>query len=77
MSPSQPAGAADPDRFVAAVRRELPELALDRRDEEIADLGSEACASMRAKDQDTLSAYGVTPSQAQQLRTVARADLCP
>ncbi|MCW2137940.1 hypothetical protein BXY51_002483 [Actinoplanes cyaneus] len=60
-----------------AVRRQLPELAMDRRDEEIADLGSEACASLRTDDQDNLSAYGVTAAQARQLRGVARADLCP
>ncbi|WP_203740442.1 hypothetical protein [Actinoplanes cyaneus] len=74
---SRPAATGDPDRFVEAVRRQLPELAMDRRDEEIADLGSEACASLRTDDQDNLSAYGVTAAQARQLRGVARADLCP
>lgn len=68
----------DPDRFVAAVRAQMPELALDRRDEEIADLGSAACASLKIKNRDKLlSAYGVSADQATRLRDVARSDLCP
>ncbi|MFC3990575.1 hypothetical protein [Actinoplanes siamensis] len=63
----------DPDRFVAAVRAQLPELAMDRRDEEIEDLGAEACASSEMD----LSGYGVSAAQARQLRRVAQADLCP
>ncbi len=73
---SAPPAAGDPGRFVEAVRRQMPELAVDRRDEEIADLGTEACASMRGEDQDNLSAYGVSAAQADQLRVFARADLC-
>ncbi|BCJ46750.1 hypothetical protein [Actinoplanes ianthinogenes] len=72
-----PAASASPDRFVAAVRREMPELALDRRDEEIADLGDAACASIATGRQDTLAEYGISAAQAQQLRQVARTDLCP
>lgn len=69
--------AAGPDRFVAAVRQQLPELALDRRDEEIADLGAAACASLREGRQTVLTAYGVSPTQAHRLITVAHTDLCP
>jgi hypothetical protein len=68
---------AGPERFVAAVRREMPELALDRRDEEIADLGGQACSSIRSGRGEALTEYGVTAAQARQLRRVARADLCP
>lgn len=75
-SPS-PTATTDPDHFVAAVRTKIPELALDRRDEEIADLGTEACTSLRTKNQDNLAAYGVSAAQADQLLGMARADLCP
>ncbi|WP_436519795.1 hypothetical protein [Actinoplanes sp. HUAS TT8] len=74
---SSTAAAANPDRFVAEVRQKFPELALDRRDEEIADLGTAACASPKDQDQDTLSAYGVSAAQAERLRGVAKVDLCP
>ncbi|KUL27392.1 hypothetical protein [Actinoplanes awajinensis] len=69
--------AAGPGRFVASVRQQLPELAVDRRDEEIADLGVAACASLRDGRQTVLTAYGVSPAQAHQLITVAHTDLCP
>ncbi|WIM99163.1 hypothetical protein ACTOB_002807 [Actinoplanes oblitus] len=58
---------------MAAVRREMPELALDRRDEEIADLGTQACTSSTT----TLTSFGVSAAQARRLREVARTDLCP
>lgn len=74
VSPSTTPG---DDRFVAAVRQQLPELTVDRRDEEIADLGGEACASLRAQRPDTLAEYGVTADQARQLIGVAHAELCP
>ncbi|AEV83799.1 hypothetical protein ACWT_2642 [Actinoplanes sp. SE50] len=74
---SAPPPADNQDRFVAAVRQELPELAVDRRDEEIADLGSTACASAHGQEHDDLAAYGVSPEQARKLTDVARAALCP
>ncbi|GAA2705330.1 hypothetical protein [Actinoplanes palleronii] len=74
-SPAPPA--AGPGRFVASVRQQLPELAVDRRDEEIADLGVAACASLRDGRKTVLTAYGVSPAQAHQLITVAHTDLCP
>ncbi|GAA4602971.1 hypothetical protein BJY16_004442 [Actinoplanes octamycinicus] len=75
---SGPAAApGSPDRFVAAIRRELPELALDRRDEEIADLGLDACSPAAAGRQDELTASGVSAAQARRLREVALTDLCP
>lgn len=76
-SPAPSAAAPAADRFVAAVRQQMPEVALDRRDEEITDLGDEACASIRDEHRDTLTGYGVTPAQARQLIGVARAELCP
>lgn len=42
--------AAGPDAFVATVRDKLPEIALDRRDEEISTVAGQACADLAAGD---------------------------
>ncbi|PRY33460.1 DUF732 domain-containing protein [Pseudosporangium ferrugineum] len=40
--------AADPGAFIGTFREKLPELALDRRDDEIALIAEQACASLAA-----------------------------
>lgn len=74
-------GAASGDRFVAEVRDRLPELALDRRPEEITEMGGEACAGLAAGRQraavaETLQGYGVGADDARELVALAGADLC-
>jgi Protein of unknown function (DUF732) len=69
------------DRFVAAVQQKLPDVALDRRDEEVEDLGQQACAALGAGRSATAAAgevadEGVTPAAARALVGLARADLC-
>ena len=50
--------AAGPDAFVAAVRRALPEVAADRRDEEIAAVAEQACSELAdGEDADTVVAH--------------------
>jgi hypothetical protein len=74
-------GSAGVDRFVAAVQRKLPEVALDRRDEEVEDLGRQACAALGAGRSATVAAgevaeQGVAPSDARTLVGLAKDDLC-
>lgn len=74
-------GSAGVDRFVAAVQRKLPEVALDRRDDEVEDLGERACEALGAGRSATAAAgevaeQGVTPSDARALVGLARDDLC-
>jgi hypothetical protein len=69
------------DRFVAAVQQKLPGVALDRRDEELEDLGTEACDALSGGRSATAAAgeitdEGVTPADARALVGLARADLC-
>jgi hypothetical protein len=69
------------DAFVAAVQRELPDVALDRRDEEVEDLGQEACQGLAAGKKDAvvageISAEGVAPPDARKLVTLARTTAC-
>lgn len=68
-------------RFVAVVQQKLPGVALDRRDEEVEDLGQQACAALGAGRSATAAAgevadEGVTPADARKLVGLARADLC-
>ena len=75
-------GDAGLDRFVAAVQQHLPDVALDRRDEEVEALGQEACAGLRAGKTDTavageIGAEDVTPADARKLVTLARSTACP
>jgi hypothetical protein len=75
-------GSAGLDRFVAAVQRDLPDVALDRRDEEVEALGQQACAGLRSGKTDTAVAAEigeeeVTPADARKLVTLARSTACP
>jgi hypothetical protein len=69
------------DRFVAAVQRQMPQFVVDRRDDEVAELGEEACRSLAAGKRDTavaseITEYGVAASDARHLVTLARANAC-
>ncbi|MEV6843023.1 DUF732 domain-containing protein, partial [Actinoplanes sp. NPDC051411] len=75
------AGGAGLDRFVAAVQRKLPDVALDRRDEEVEDLGEQACSALKGGRSATAAAgevaeRGVTPADARALVGLAKDDLC-
>nr|WP_296073700.1 DUF732 domain-containing protein [uncultured Actinoplanes sp.] len=75
------AAAPSIDRFVAAVQRQMPQVALDRRDDEVAELGEEACRSLAAGKRDAavataISEYGVAATDARQLVALARATAC-
>jgi hypothetical protein len=74
-------GSAGLDRFVAAVRKKLPEVTLDRRVEEVEDLGEQACHALAAGRGATAAAgevaeQGVTPADARTIVGLARNDLC-
>jgi predicted lipid-binding transport protein (Tim44 family) len=75
-------GNAGLDRFVAAVQRQLPAVAMDRRDEEVEDLGQQACDSLAAGQNLTtvageISQQGVADMDARKLVTLARTTACP
>ncbi|GIF26020.1 hypothetical protein BJ973_003289 [Actinoplanes tereljensis] len=81
----KPAGAGTGDggldRFVAAVQNQLPAVALDRRDEEVEALGSQACAALAGGRKATavageLSAQGVKSADAAKLVALARTTVC-
>jgi hypothetical protein len=69
------------DRFVASVQRELPALAVDRREEEVAALGELVC-SARAAGKRTATVVaeiedaGVTEADARRLLTIAEDTAC-
>jgi len=70
------------DRFVEAVQRQLPEVALDRRDEEVEELGEQACDSLAAGEKDAAVAgeigeQGVASADARTLVALARTTACP
>jgi hypothetical protein len=74
--------APDLSRFVAAVRQELPEITVDRRDEEVATLGQQTCDAVAAGKKTAvvvreIRAQGVDGPQAQRLVTLARDTACP
>jgi hypothetical protein len=81
------AAGADPgphglDRFVAAVQVRLPDVALDRRDDEIADLGQQACDQLAAGKKTaavagSLAEPGVSDADARALVALARDTACP
>ncbi|MEU4626522.1 DUF732 domain-containing protein [Actinoplanes sp. NPDC023801] len=69
------------ERFLAAVRGALPEVALDRRNEEITEMGGEACDSLaagraRRSVVAELAEYGLPDSDARKLIALARSALC-
>jgi hypothetical protein len=77
-----PPHVAGPDHFLAAVQQKLPEVALDRRDEEVEDLGEQACQALATGRSATTAAgevaeQGVAPADARTLVALARNDLCP
>ncbi len=74
-------GSAGLDRFVAAVQRKLPEVALDRRDEELEDLGEQACGALKGGRGATSATgavvdQGVSPADARTLVGLAKDTLC-
>lgn len=74
-------GSAGLDRFVAAVQRKLPDVALDRRDEEVEELGEQACDALGKGRGATaaageVGAQGVSPADARALVGLARDTLC-
>ena len=81
-----PAGAgsgdAGLDRFVAAVQTQLPQIALDRRDEEVEALGVRACESLAAGHRAAavaggMRAEGVAAADVDRLVALARSTACP
>lgn len=69
------------DRFVAAVQAKLPDVALDRRDEEIEELGRQACAALAAGKKTAsvageLRSLGVTEADAGKLIALAKSTAC-
>jgi hypothetical protein len=71
-----------PERFAAAVAGRLPEVAVDRRPEEITEIGNAACAELtggrrRGAAVDEVAEYGVSSSDAREVVRLARTFLCP
>ncbi|MGX6606498.1 hypothetical protein ACWKSP_30890 [Micromonosporaceae bacterium Da 78-11] len=69
------------DRFVAAVRSEMPDFAMDRRDEEVEEIGQRACTALHAGVKPTtvagrLRALGVDGPAARSLVTLAKDTAC-
>jgi hypothetical protein len=78
-----PLATAEPrlDRFVAAVQRQMPEIAVDRREEEVAAIGELACASRAAGKRKAavvaeIEEAGVSAADARKLLTLAEATAC-
>jgi hypothetical protein len=72
---------ASGERFVAAVRGQLPEVTVDLRNEEITEMGGQACASLAAGHPRRavvaeLTEYGLPAADARELVTLARSTLC-
>ncbi|MEV6305268.1 DUF732 domain-containing protein [Actinoplanes sp. NPDC051861] len=79
---SEAASPAAADAFAAAVRGRLPMVALDRRPEEITELGDAACAEMTGGERrgtavDSVIGYGVSSPDAREVVRLARRFLCP
>jgi hypothetical protein len=73
---------ADPAGFVSVVQRELPELAMDHRDEEIAALAQQACASLAAGRSAgavvaEVRTFGTDQAGARELVKLAIDTVCP
>ncbi|MEV4410076.1 DUF732 domain-containing protein [Actinoplanes sp. NPDC049598] len=67
--------------FVAAVQRDLPEITIDRRDEEVAALGEQACKGLAAGRKAPavvreLRAQGIPDLQAKKLFALASTTAC-
>ncbi|NMO56648.1 DUF732 domain-containing protein [Actinoplanes sp. TBRC 11911] len=68
-------------RFVAAVQRQMPQFVVDRRDDEVAELGEIACRSLAAGKRESVVAraitgYGVGERDARELVVLARDNAC-
>ncbi|XVV09311.1 DUF732 domain-containing protein [Actinoplanes sp. CA-131856] len=77
---SKPLG--DLRAFVAAVQRDLPDVAIDRRDEEVAAFGEQACRGLAAGKKAPavvreFRAQGVSSAQAKRLFALASNTVCP
>jgi hypothetical protein len=83
-SPEQtpgPGAVPSDERFLAAVRGQLPEMAMDLRSEEITEMGGQACESLaagtaRRSVAAELAEYGVPAADARKLVSLARTTLC-
>lgn len=77
-----PAGTVRGEKsFLVAVHRYLPEVAVDRRNEEITEMGGEACASLAAgRGRGSVAAeiarYGLGTAESRHLVILARSTLC-
>jgi hypothetical protein len=78
-SPAAGTGSAGLDRFVAALQEQLPEVVVDRRDEEVAALATRACAarSRAAALTREFAAEGLTTGQARRVISLALRTACP
>jgi hypothetical protein len=68
-------------RFVTTVQRQMPQFVLDRRDDEVAELGEMACRSLASGKSKTavakeITEYGVRARDARELVTLARGTAC-
>ncbi|WP_430787421.1 DUF732 domain-containing protein [Actinoplanes sp. G11-F43] len=67
--------------FLDSVRGGMPEFAMDLRNEEITEMGGQACASLAAGNPrrevvEELGEYGLADSEARDLIKLARSNLC-
>jgi hypothetical protein len=81
VAPVAPIAPAALDRFVAAVRQQLPSVVIDHRDEEVAEIGEQACDSLAAGKANAavlgeIGEFGVTAADARKLLTLARSNAC-
>jgi hypothetical protein len=72
---------ASDERFVAAVRGQLPEATVDLRNEEITEMGGQACASLAAGRPrravvEEVAGRGLPDAAARELVVLARSTLC-
>ncbi|GAB2603408.1 hypothetical protein Aab01nite_48380 [Paractinoplanes abujensis] len=72
----------DMTRFVAAVRERLPEVVIDRRDEEIAALGEQTCAELKRGRKNAamvtaMTDQGLAATDARTVLRLARTAACP
>lgn len=72
---------ASDERFVAAVRGQLSDATLDLRNEEITEMGGQACAALaagqpRGEVAEELAGYGLPKAAAREMVILARTTLC-
>jgi hypothetical protein len=80
--PSGSAASKDPAGFAAVVQRELPELVLDHRDDEILALAQHACTALAAGRsagavEAEVRAFGTDRAGARELVRLAITTVCP